>query len=57
MDAAGMCFQSRTSLSPGSRIVIKMMNYCLILEAQVAWCRETGDGNSGFFILGVRYDP
>ncbi|MFZ5570465.1 MAG: hypothetical protein ACOZF0_08670 [Thermodesulfobacteriota bacterium] len=55
-DAGGMSFESRTALPPGARIVIKMMNYCMIMEAEVTWCREDMPANPGLFRMGARFD-
>ncbi len=52
----GMCFESHIPLCPGDRIVIKMVNYCMIMAAQVETCRQTANTPRACFMIQVRYD-
>ena len=66
----GMCFRSHILLQPGTTVCIRVIEFpifdslednfnclrCMSL-AEVKWCNELHDAESGAYGIGVKYQP
>jgi hypothetical protein len=66
----GMCFRSHILLQPGATVCIRVLEFpifdspednfnclrCMSL-AEVKWCNELPDAESGAYGIGVKYQP